>query len=378
MKKITFIGDIVCDKEMLKHSKNSRGEYDFSKMFEPLEKYFNDSVYVITNLETIIDKVNYTKNTFSFSNPPSLLLALKNIGVNVVSLANNHILDRTEEGIEKTIDYLEKLGIHYFGIETSNTLNINIDNMKIVVLGYTDSTNYHINKVNPKTLNKYKINLLKCETKRIRVPKNIIDLLYHKLSPNIRINIKNLLGKKLKPIIDNGDIDKEYLDDLEKEVRKLKEKNDYLIMYAHMGGQFNIELGNYSKKMIDEFNRIGIDSTIITHPHVIQNKYKNNTFSIGDVVISPRSKFVVWDTLPEYSIVVNYYFTSKGIKKITMSYLICVKDKKAYLKVYPFYKYYHALNKEEKKVIKKQFLNIYKRTFKNKLKIEKEYIVWEE
>lgn len=381
MKKITIIGDIVCDKEMLKHSKSKNKIYNFTEMFLPIKNHFKNSDYVIANLETVIDKDNFTKSTFSFSNPNNLIKALKKIGITAVSLANNHILDRGEYGIRKTIDYLEKEKIDYFGIVTSNKdgiLRIISDDVNISILGYTDSTNYHINKNNISNLKSYKINMLRQESSKLVTKKRgIINKIYHKLSPDIRLCIKKIFGKSIEPIIDNYDINKTYLIPIKKLVKELKRKNNYVIIYPHMGGQFNTKLGNYSKKIIEELKKAGADSIVITHPHIIQEKYKDKVFSIGDVIISPNSKFVVWDSLPQYSLVINYYFEKKEIKKITIEFLICVPDNKSYLKVYPFYAYYSGLNGLKKEKIKKEFFDVYKRIFNNKLKIKKEYVIWE-
>ena len=71
--KITIIGDIICDKPMLKAAKKT----GFKEMFNPLKEYLKDSDYVIANLETSISNKKHTKNTFSFCNPPTLLDTLK-------------------------------------------------------------------------------------------------------------------------------------------------------------------------------------------------------------------------------------------------------------------------------------------------------------
>ena len=370
MIKVTIIGDIVCDKEMLKHSLENN-KYCFDKYFSPLKDYFKDSDYVVGNLETIISNIDYTNSTFSFCNPEELIISLKKIGVNALSLANNHILDRKEEGIISTINILNKHDIKYFGI--SNHLNINIKGNKIVILGYTDSTNYHINKYKLNSNSKYKINILYKE-KLNRKRKSI----YYKLSPDIRISIKHILHRSIKPIVDNRKYSDISIKKIENTISNLKKQNKYVIMYPHIGGQYNLFLGEYTKKFIETINKFGCDSIVITHPHIIQDvKNINNCFSIGDIVISPKSKFVIWNTLPEYSIVLNYYFENNNLIKITLSFLICIKDKKTYLKVYPFYDFYNELAKKDKEKYSKKFKVVFNRVFDCEFSIKDEYIVWE-
>ena len=363
MIKISIVGDIVCDKKMLKAAFKDN-KYSFDEMFSPLNNYFKDSDYVIGNLESVISHKNYTNSTFSFCSPESLLLSLKKIGINAFSLSNNHILDRGEEGINSTIEIFNKNGIKYFGI--SNYLNIDLDDNKISILGYTDSTNYHINK--------YKV------TNEVNILKdvNILSGKKHILSSNTRIIIKNILHRKIRPIVDDKvNNDTYYLDRISNIVNKLKNQNRYIIMYPHIGGQYNIIPGRYTNSVVKYFNDIGCDSILITHPHIIQDtKSLENTLSIGGVIISPKSKFVLWDTLPQYSIVVNYYFDKNKLIKITISFLICVKDKKTYLKVYPFYNFYNSLNEKNKAKYKKEFEKILNRVFDGKLDIKDEYIIW--
>ena len=65
MIKISIVGDIVCDKKMLKAAFKDN-KYSFDEMFSPLNNYFKDSDYVIGNLESVISHKNYTNSTFSF------------------------------------------------------------------------------------------------------------------------------------------------------------------------------------------------------------------------------------------------------------------------------------------------------------------------
>ena len=365
MIKISLIGDIVCDKEMLKYSDK------FDNMFLPLKEYFTDSNYVIGNLESVISNdLKYTDSTFSFCNPESLIVSLKNIGINAFSLANNHILDRDEVGITSTIDALKKHNIEYFGI--SNDLNIDLNGNKISILGYTDSTNYHINKNIQDSNTDNKINRLKKPHLKRTGPFKF----YYKLSPDTRLKIKKLLHRNIKPIVDNEEFDKDSIIDIKNDILKLKKNERYVIIYPHIGGQFNITPGRYTDSVLNELNNSGCDSIIITHPHIIQDVKKyDNCFSIGDLVISPNTNFVIWNKLPNYSMVINYYFDNNKLVNLTLSFLICVKDKDNYLKVYPFYDFYNNLNDKEKDKYLKEFEEVYKRVFNTECSVKKEYKV---
>ena len=80
-------------------------EYDFFPMFEKLQDFLDKSDYVIANLETPIsyDNSNLTNHKWEFCTPKEFAFALKKVGVDYVSTANNHCLDRGMEGVISTI-----------------------------------------------------------------------------------------------------------------------------------------------------------------------------------------------------------------------------------------------------------------------------------
>ena len=59
--RITFIGDIMCERPLLKAYFINKG-YDFRPVFEATKKLFNESDFVIGNLKTCFDwkEVGYT------------------------------------------------------------------------------------------------------------------------------------------------------------------------------------------------------------------------------------------------------------------------------------------------------------------------------
>ena len=377
MKKITIIGDIICDKDMIKSARKSKNEFDFNDMFSPLKDYFKSSDYVLANIDSTIGNSNYTKSTFSFCTPSSFLDTLKNIGVNALSIANNHILDRDYNGIEETIKELDKRNIKYFGIN-NKTLDIDFDDIKLSILGYTDATNYHFNRVNSELNSNYNVNKLKnTNILNQRNTKNIIKKLYFRLNPDFRLKLEKLFNQEIPIIVDNKVVlDDKYLMPIKDIVSKLKSDNRYVIMYPHIGGQYNIYPGNNTKSLIKYFKSIKCDDIIITHPHVIQNTdYDNHVYSIGSMITPPTYNFVRWDTNPEYSIVLNYYFNNNKLESIGISFLICVSDSNTHLKVYPFYDFYNQLDSKNKEIYKKQFDIVSSRVLKNIEDVKEEYIV---
>jgi len=98
------------------------------KMISEKEKYYGDLIGYfkkgnlnITNLETVIDnkKRVFAKNALRFINKPEVLKSLKSIDTHLVCLANNHIMDNGNIGLQNTIKNLKKYRINYVGAELS-------------------------------------------------------------------------------------------------------------------------------------------------------------------------------------------------------------------------------------------------------------------
>ncbi|WP_410593941.1 CapA family protein, partial [Bacillus sp. SIMBA_074] len=90
--------------------------YDFRPFFTRVEPLFKEADWVIGNLETTMSGsgVGYTGYPM-FNSPESLAPTLKEVGFTAVSTANNHSLDRKEQGVLQTIKYLDQAGILHTG-----------------------------------------------------------------------------------------------------------------------------------------------------------------------------------------------------------------------------------------------------------------------
>ena len=106
--KLTFVGDIMSEKIQNELSYID-GKYDYSNMFDKgVMEFFEKSDYVVGNLETPIagEKLKYSYKEYSFNTPENFLKTLKTIGIDCVTTANNHCLDRGVTGLKNTIDAL--------------------------------------------------------------------------------------------------------------------------------------------------------------------------------------------------------------------------------------------------------------------------------
>src|SRR5690625_616545 len=107
--KISFLGDIMCEKPLLHASKISNDKYNFDKVFANMEKVFQESDYVVGNLETVCagKKFGYTNHIYSFNSPSEFIESIKKSGVDLVTTATNHSLDRGVPGLIENLKVLE-------------------------------------------------------------------------------------------------------------------------------------------------------------------------------------------------------------------------------------------------------------------------------
>jgi poly-gamma-glutamate synthesis protein (capsule biosynthesis protein) len=93
--KITFIGDLMCLKEQNEMIIKKYKQYYYDDVFKLVKRFFEESDYVVGNLETPVagSEMKYTYQPMSFNAPEAFLHAIKSAGVHFVSMANNHCLD---------------------------------------------------------------------------------------------------------------------------------------------------------------------------------------------------------------------------------------------------------------------------------------------
>jgi poly-gamma-glutamate synthesis protein (capsule biosynthesis protein) len=138
---LTFVGDIMLDRGV-KNSviKNFNGDY--SSLFDKLE-ILKESDIVFANLEgPASDQGKDQNNLYSFRMDPSVVPALKGAGIEVVSVANNHMGDWGRDAFKDTLARLKENEIQYTGGGTKEEAEkpaiVEKYGMKIGYLGFTD------------------------------------------------------------------------------------------------------------------------------------------------------------------------------------------------------------------------------------------------
>lgn len=161
---------------------------------------------------------------YTFRLPHDRLHLMNEMGIDIVTLANNHILDFGPEGITDSISALNEAGIKYVGagedLEEAKKLEIvEVGGRKIGFLGTSRvymATSWAAGENHPGVFSTY--------------------------DPALPLE----------------------------EIKKADELVDYLVVYVHWGIERNTQPENYQRVMGQQYIDAGADIVIGSHPHVLQ------------------------------------------------------------------------------------------------------------
>jgi poly-gamma-glutamate synthesis protein (capsule biosynthesis protein) len=208
--------------------------YDY--ILNDVSRLFKDSEYVIGNLEgpvTDFDSVSVdsepgSPENYVFTMDKEALDALYDLNIKILNIGNNHINNFGEQGLSKTLYYLDLYGLEHFG-----------DVTQIVSL---EKTPLIIDK------GSYRINIF---------------------------NYNQFGGKSAE--------------ELNFKLNEFPGPENVNIIYAHWGDEYLETAPEYIVRTAEGFVDNGADLIIGSHPHVIQNvdsyKGKKIFYSLGNFVM---------------------------------------------------------------------------------------------
>jgi poly-gamma-glutamate capsule biosynthesis protein CapA/YwtB (metallophosphatase superfamily) len=135
-------GDIMMDRGVEGKIKKLNKNYDFS--FDLIRDELRLVDIMFANLEGSISDVGAdTGKPYSFRFEPAVAGALSSAGINIVSLANNHMLDWGRESLCATTKHLDAVGINYVGAgcdsdQAEKPYITTLGNTRIGFLAYTE------------------------------------------------------------------------------------------------------------------------------------------------------------------------------------------------------------------------------------------------
>jgi len=120
--KLLFCGDLLLLEEQVQAGKTSEG-YDFSGIFSYTESYIQDADLAVGVFEGPMagSDAGYSTGNFddgrplAFNFPDSFAAAVSSAGFDVVTTANNHLLDQGLDGARRTLGILDEVGLSHVG-----------------------------------------------------------------------------------------------------------------------------------------------------------------------------------------------------------------------------------------------------------------------
>ena len=247
-----FAGDICFEEDgyvldyydaMGQELKNCMSLYLMERM-EKADIFFLNHEYTISNRGSKLDKY------YTFRADPSRMEILKEMSVDAVSLANNHIYDYGYDAFEDTLNLLDQAGIRRVGAgrnasEAEEVLYFDVKGIRIGVVAASRAEKYVI-------------------TPQAKESAPGVFWMYD----STRLN---------------------------EVVAEANSKCDFLIAYLHWGTEDSPYFQNYQHEIAESLVANGVDAIIGGHPHVVQGmEYIDNVpvlYSLGDFWFNGEDKY---------------------------------------------------------------------------------------
>ncbi|MBE6139130.1 MAG: CapA family protein [Firmicutes bacterium] len=306
------VGDILIHESVYKDAYNKETDsYDFHYMFTDIEPIIKQYDLKFCNQESAIGGKTLGISGYpSFNSPDEIGDELVNLGFNLISLANNHTLDRGEDAALYSNSYWKSKGVitagSYSSMEERNQVNVYEQNgIKYAFLAYTVSSNAKVRK-------DYLLNIYSADKAK-------------------------------------SDID------------AIKDQVDVIIVSMHWGREDTNTPTESQKQIAEYLSSLGVNIVIGHHPHVVQPvEYVNDTlviYSLGNFISNQLSLRLNNGIGLMYGIDIVVDDTGVRFENEYKELVLAYAEKSTNFKVIPFSKLNNELlNNYES--IKEQYMNI--------------------
>lgn len=243
MLSMVMVGDCLIHRFIYNDASNGDGTYSFDSMFDEVAPLIKGHDLAFYNQESIIGGKSLGLSAYPrFNSPEEIGDTMVNLGFNLVSLANNHTMDKGEIGVINSVNYWKtKPGVYYSGQALSSSdreSNIKVEEkngIKYAFLAYTSVTN-------------------------------------GLLPPSGKEYLTNIYSKEKA----------------QKDINKIKNKVDLIIVSMHWGEEYVTTPNNSQKQIAKELSDMGVNLVIGNHAHMIEPVEKiNNTlvfYALGNFI----------------------------------------------------------------------------------------------
>lgn len=266
---LTFVGDIMMsgnvEKTLLANS------YDYP--YKHVSSLFLQDDITIANLETPITETGVAaqNKAYVYKSSPLAVPAMKNAGIDVVNLANNHSMDQGVPGLLDTFDALDKNRIEYVGAgkdasRAYSPVLIEKNGIKIAILGFS--------RVIPET-----------------------SWYAGNSQPGMAASYDPALAVKA--------------------IQDANNQADLVVVIAHWGKERSDYPVDHQKELSRAYIDAGADLIVGGHPHVLQGFERYNdkwiAYSLGNFIFTRSNEPKTWETM-----VLQASCTKSGDCELTM------------------------------------------------------------
>lgn len=235
---ITTAGDVIMHQPFLESSTYYDGEsYDYNAIFTYMKEIYEAADFTAMTTEYALTDGDYSGYP-NFCAPDAIAEAMAANGVDMCMLANNHIYDKGDEGLQRTMDVLTEKNLLYTGArKTEKDKKYIVQDINGIKVGF-------INYV--------------YETETIDGKKSINGIAVSEESENLINSFQEENPQSL-------------YDDIEEILTGMEEEGvEYTIAYMHWGVEYQTQENSYQDAIAEKLCDMGIDALIASHPHVIQ------------------------------------------------------------------------------------------------------------
>ncbi|WP_240628457.1 CapA family protein [Bacillus salacetis] len=235
---IGAIGDVLLHNTVYQDAEEG-GSYNFMPMFQDVESFLKSPDFTIANQESLPGGAELGVSSYpAFNSPYEIVDALQQLGIDAVTTANNHSLDKGTKGVLSAISHYEKIGMPYTGSfkskeDRENIRTFNVNGISFALLAYTYGTN------------------------GIPVPEG-------------KDYLVNLIDLEL----------------MKQDIQRAKDLGvDMVVMATHWGNEYERYPNDTQKMLARELTNAGVDLIIGHHPHVLQPIEKLKTEDGREAVV---------------------------------------------------------------------------------------------
>lgn len=260
---LSFAGDVLLDGHV-DTLIDKKGEAFILSDVKPILKSSDISMI---NLENPVSNggIKEEDKMFTFRANPKHMASLINGGIDIVSIANNHVMDFGVSGLLDTVKYLDKSRILHVGAGANTT-----------------------EAYKPVYITKEGINIAFIASSRV-IPKVTWNAGVNK--PGVSTTYDS---RKLK-----------------EEIARAKLKADIVVVYVHWGEEIKQLPVQHQRRLAKEYIDSGADIVIGSHPHVLQGF----EFYKGKIIAYSMGNFVFTD-IKKDTMILNIIIEKKKISEI--------------------------------------------------------------